>query len=135
MFRISVPEEDYLKAIYTLDPMGAGARIADIAKALAVTRAGALRAVAQLERKGLAERFGKGRAGLTEAGRRQARNVRSRYEVIRLYYVEILQVDFRTAAREATRLEHILSDASFAVMKTAVETNDDWGELAQLVCA
>lgn len=135
MFRITAPEEEYLKAIYTLDPLGAGTRVGEIAKALAVSRAGASRAMGRLEKAGLVERFGKSRIGLTDAGRRRAREVKSRYEIIRLYFVEILRVDFRTAAQEARRLEQALSEASLAAMADAVANSDDWGELAQLLSA
>lgn len=61
--------------------------------------------------------------------------MRSNYEIIRLYFLEILQVDYKTAAKEARQLEHTLSDTSLAAMRYAVEHNDDWDELARLVSA
>lgn len=135
MFRITASREDYLKAIYTLDAMGAGTRVVDIAQALNVSKASVSRMVGLLEKEGFVERFGKSRVGLTEAGRRKAREVKSRYEVIRLYFVEILGVGGKTATDEACRLEHTLSDVSLAAMKHAVDANDDWAELAKLVSA
>ena len=52
MFRITASEEDYLRAIYTLDPMGAGVRMEDIAKALSVSKSTAQRIVERLEKSG-----------------------------------------------------------------------------------
>lgn len=135
MFRMTATREDYLKAIHTLDPVGAGTRVVDIAQALSITKASVSRMVGQLEKEGLVERFGKQRVGLTKAGRQQAREVKSRYEVARLYFLEVLGVDYKTAAEEACKLEHVLSDTSLAAMKTAVAQSDDWSELAQLVSA
>lgn len=135
MFRITASREDYLKTIDTLDPAGAGTRVVDIACALSVTKASVSRMVSQLEKEGFVERFGKSRVGLTKAGHRQARAVKSRYEVIRLYFIEILGLDAKTAAKEACALEHVLGDASLAALRSAVENSGDWAELARLVPA
>lgn len=125
MFRITASREDYLKAIHALDPVDAGTRVVDIAAALSVTKPSVSRMVGQLEKEGFVERFGKNRIGLTDVGRKQAREVKSRYEVIRLYFVEILQVGGKTAAEEACRLEHILGDKSLDAMKDAVGNSGD----------
>lgn len=135
MFRITASRENYLKAIYSLDPMGAGTRVADIASALSVSKASVSRMVSRLEKEGFAERFGKNRIGLTEEGRRRAREVKSHYEVIRLYLVEILRVDYKTANGDACALEHVLSGPTLAAMRQAVANSDDWATLAQMLPA
>lgn len=135
MFRLSASKEECLRVIYTLDPMGAGTRPEDIAMVLNAPKASVNHTLNQLEQAGLVERFGKGRAALTAAGHQQASEVKSRYETIRLYFLENLQVDHKTAAAEARKLEHSLSDESLAAMRHAVAQNDDWAELAELLTA
>lgn len=135
MFRLSASMEDYLKTIHNLDPCGAGVRVTDIAESLGVTKASASRAVAGLVEAGYAERFGNRRVELTEAGRREARAVKSRYEVIRLFFVEVLHLHSKVAKREACKLEHTLSEASLYAMERMLDQTTDWKELAALAMA
>lgn len=135
MTRLSASKEDYLKAIHSLDPCGAGVRVTDIAEALSVTKASVSRAVTGLEEQGLAERFGKHRIGLTEEGRKYARLVKSRYETIRLYMVEVLHIHSKIAAKEACKLEHVLDDTSLHAMQLQLDESTDWKELAELAYA
>lgn len=135
MLRLSASREDYLKAIHSLDPMGAGVRVTDIAGSLAVTKANASRMVTKLEEQGLATRFSKQRVGLTEEGKSRARAAKSRYETIRLFLIEVLHMHGRAAAKEACKLEHVLDDASLAAMEYKLEESTDWKELAELAFA
>lgn len=135
MFGVTPSKQDCLKAVCRLDSLGAGIRMADLAGELGVTRARAARTVAELEQAGYVECFGKARVAATPKGRSCAGAVRSRHQLIRLYFLEILQVDHHTAEREAGALESVLSDASLAAMRRAVDSHDDWAELAALIPA
>lgn len=121
MFCMTPSREDYLKAIYTLNPADDGTRVVEIAAALSVTKASVSRMMDQLEKEGFVRRSDKKRITLTSIGRSQAQQVKKRYEVIRLYFLEVLHVDGQTAAEDACCLEHILSEGSLAAMRKIAE--------------
>lgn len=129
---LTASKENYVKAIYKLDCYEAGVRITDIAEAMCVTKASTCRAVAQLEKLGLAERFGKHRVGLTEKGKQVAVTIENRFETIRLFLVEVLCLDGKIAAKEACKLEHMLSDSTLFAMSYRMYQDSDWPELAKL---
>lgn len=121
MLRISESKENYLKTIYALDPCGAGARVTDIAEALSVTKASASRAVSELEKDGYVDRSNKREVILSEKGLQKAREINNRYEIIRLFLLEILHINGKTSTQEACKLEHIVSDATLDAMRHFLE--------------
>lgn len=135
MFRLSASREDYLKTVYRLDAGGTGTRVKDVALALGVTMASTSRALKELEQNGFLYRVDKHLLALTDTGRRAARELKSRYEIIRLFFIEVLHVHCKTAAEEACKLEHTLSDTSVLAMQLLLDEKTDWAELADLVSA
>lgn len=130
MFRLNASQDEYLKAIYTQDPAGAGIHISDIDFELGVPGLFVYFALRGLQKQGLVEHFGNNRYALTPEGTALAREVKTPRELIRLYYVEVLQVNGKTAAEEAEKLEPILSKTSLYAMQRMLEQTTDWKELA-----
>lgn len=135
MFHLIPSQDECLKTLYTMDPCGAGLRVQDIVEALEVPAWGARCTLAQLHKQGLTESFGKSRLALTEAGVRRAREIKSRYEIIRLFLVEVLHIHCKIAATEAHKLDHSLNDTSVYAMQKLLEESTDWAMLAQLAPA
>ncbi len=71
MIKLTVSNEDYLKAIYELD-CGNGVRIVDIADKLNVAKSSTYVAVSLLQEKELVERDGERRVVLTTKGKSEA---------------------------------------------------------------
>lgn len=112
--------EDYLKAIYELERLGAAAGTNDIAARLGIAAASVSGMVQRLARLGLvrAERY-RG-AHLTAAGRAAALRLIRRHRIIECYLVERLGFGWEDVHDEAERLEHAASDELIARMADAI---------------
>jgi|YNPNPStandDraft_1061719.scaffolds.fasta_scaffold00353_22 DtxR family Mn-dependent transcriptional regulator len=101
--------EDYLEAILRLERERGLARGKDLARRLGVTNASVSSVVPKLEKMGLVvyERYGP--IHLTPKGKRVARGVLRREEVLVAFFREVLGIPHAKARREACRIEHGLS--------------------------
>jgi DtxR family Mn-dependent transcriptional regulator len=104
--------EDYLKRIALLGDGGNVVRVTEISKALGVKKPSVTSALKKLSQQGLVEHERYGQAALTPEGNRIAEDVARRYEVLRHFLAEILNVDPDIAAEDACKMEHSLSPAS-----------------------
>lgn len=110
--------ENYLKAIFVLGRLYGQVRSADVAAELGYSRSSVTIAVKKLREKGYLtadSRF----LVLTEQGRRLAERTYERHEVF-AQMLHAAGVDARTADADACRLEHAISDESFAALKTSM---------------
>jgi Mn-dependent DtxR family transcriptional regulator len=109
--KMTPSKENYLKILLELseDPK---IRSSDVARVLGVTKASVSRMMRVLREEGYIcmERYGA--VTLTDKGLRQAAAVKSRFTLLRQFFTQILDVDETTAATDACRIEHIISDAS-----------------------
>ncbi len=109
--KMTPSKENYLKILLELseDPK---IRSSDVARVLGVTKASVSRMMHVLREEGYIcmERYGA--VTLTDKGLRQAAAVKSRFTLLRQFFTQILDVDETTAATDACRIEHIISDAS-----------------------
>jgi len=71
-----------------------------------------------------------GPVSLTEKGSKYAANVFKRHQVIRCFLEEILQVDTKTAEKEACILEHVLSDQTYHKISNMLQKNGVYREKA-----
>ena len=100
--------EDYLEAIFHLENKDKVARGKDIAQALGVARPSVTGALRTLAGKGLVNYEPYGLTTLTEAGRREARRIAEKHQIIESFFVDVLGVDTETAQRAACKAEHAL---------------------------
>lgn len=107
--------ENYLETILILSASGP-VRAVDVANTLGFSRPSVSRALGILSDSGL---ITQDRAGirLTAAGRLAAENIYERHRVITSFLSLTAGVDAATAERDACRIEHILSDETFAGIK------------------
>ncbi|MEL7604242.1 MAG: metal-dependent transcriptional regulator [Bacillota bacterium] len=105
--------ENYLEMILILQNSGrAEVHAVDVARALGFSKPSVSRAVSNLKEAGYLTVDTHGALLLTEPGRRIAQSVYSRHCAITQWLVA-LGVDAQTAAEDACRMEHVLSEASF----------------------
>lgn len=110
--------ENYLKTILELQSFGA-VHCVDVAEARGVTKASVIVAVQRLRSQGYL-RTDIPTLELTDAGRQLAQRMRERSR----FFTRLLQtagVDPSTADADACRMEHVLSDQSFAALKSCLE--------------
>ena len=108
--------EMYLETIYILSRQSGSVRSIDVAEHLGYSKPSVSRAVGLLEKDGLLRRDETGALMLTETGEEKARRIYERHTVLTKLFIK-LGVDEETAAEDACRIEHYISDQSFEAIK------------------
>lgn len=101
--------EDYLRVIHELSAGGTPVHNCGIAARLGVAAPSVTDMMRRLAAGGYAEHPLYGAIRLTTAGRAIAEDLAQRHSLIRAYLVAVLGFAPSAAAREADRLEHVLS--------------------------
>ncbi len=104
--------EMYLETIYTLSLNSTCVRSIDVAEALNYSRPSVSRAVGLLKKDGYLLMDGEGFLTLTEEGRALAERIYERHTVLTAA-LEALGVDKETAAEDACKIEHVISEESY----------------------
>ncbi len=116
--------EDYLETILLLHKKTGFVRSVDIATELNYSKPSISRAMNILKENGYITIGNGGQIMLTDKGRQKAESVYERHVVITKFFEEILGVDRETAEHDACKIEHIISNESYAKLKQfTVEQN------------
>ena len=113
--------EMYLETIYTLSLNSTSVRSIDVAEALNYSRPSVSRAVGLLKKDGYLLMDEEGFLTLTEEGRALAERIYERHTVLAAA-LEALGVDKETAAEDACKIEHDISDRTFEAIKAHMKT-------------
>ncbi|MBE7009479.1 MAG: metal-dependent transcriptional regulator [Ruminococcaceae bacterium] len=113
--------EMYLETIYVLSHKKKFVRAIDIGAEMGVTRPSVSRAVHLLEEGGFLSIEESSGITLTELGQELAAKIYERHLVMTQYFIS-LGVDAETASNDACRIEHVISDESFAAVKRHMAT-------------
>ena len=108
--------EMYLETIYTLSLSGTNVRSIDVAESLNYSRASVSRAVGLLKKDGYLEMDADGFLTLTELGKNTAEKIYERHTILTAA-LKALGVDEESAAEDACKIEHVISDKSLAAIK------------------
>ncbi len=114
--------ENYLETILILKNRGMDVRSIDIAREMELSKPSVSRAVGILKEGGFIEVDQDGFITLTEAGRTVASNIYERHQVLTNWLIS-LGVDQQTAAEDACKLEHDISELSFEKLKEHMLTD------------
>jgi DtxR family Mn-dependent transcriptional regulator len=117
---LSGPVEDYLKAIYDLERVGAPATTNDIADRLAISPASVSGMVRRLADQGLITHEPYRGVRLTNDGRRAALRTLRRHRILECYLTEVLGYAWDGVHVEAERLEHAASEELIERMAAAL---------------
>ncbi|MBQ8827173.1 MAG: metal-dependent transcriptional regulator [Oscillospiraceae bacterium] len=112
--------ENYLETILMLQKKGISVRSIDIATELEYSKPSVSRAVGILKNGGFIEVAQDGYITLTAAGREVAERIYERHTVFTKWLMD-LGVDEKTAAEDACKLEHNISDISFSKLKEHIK--------------
>ena len=124
-------QEEYLKTIYTLQKTEKNVRITDIANKLNKTKQTVNYAVNNLKTEGLINYELYGSITLTEEGVLKAQKTLEAYDIMYIFFSEILKLDEKKAEQEASKIKATLDDET--LNKIAIYTNKTLG-LYSLEC-
>jgi DtxR family Mn-dependent transcriptional regulator len=103
--------ERYLEAIYELGEQAGGeVRVKDLAGALGVSHPSVSQMVDRLVEGGLVTHDKYRHIKLTQKGRRIAKGLDRKHEVIKKFFADVLGVEAAVADRDACEIEHVISD-------------------------
>ena len=108
--------EMYLESVFVLSQRGTPVRSVDVAEYLNYSKPSVSRAVGLLKTGGYLQMDKDGFLSLTEAGLDVAQKIYARHTLIS-QVLEKLGVSPETAAADACKIEHAISDESFAAIK------------------
>lgn len=116
MVHLQESGEMYLETIYLLSKEGKNVRAIDVGEYMGYSKPSVSRAVGILKKGGYVVTNEDGYLVLTEEGRKVAEKTYERHEVLTRIFVG-LGVSKETASEDACRIEHIISDETFAALK------------------
>ncbi len=122
MMKLQESGEDYLESILKIEQKKGTVRSVDVANDLQVSKPSVSRAIHVLEDEGLLSMDENARLILTEKGRAIAEKIYERHILFTRFFIQ-LGVDEQVAAVDACRMEHTLSDETFAALKEFIETH------------
>ncbi|MGN0517168.1 MAG: metal-dependent transcriptional regulator [Acutalibacteraceae bacterium] len=108
--------EMYLETIYILLQKGKPVRAIDVGEYMGYSKPSVSRAMGLLKKGEFAAVDKDGYITLTSKGREIAEKIYERHTLLTAYLIR-LGVDEKTAAEDACRIEHVISDKSFAAIK------------------
>ncbi len=108
--------ENYLEAILMLREKNGGVRSIDIAVHLGFSKPSVSVAMKRLRENGYIEIEGNGQINLLQPGRKIAERIYERHQILTACFKR-LGVDEKTAAADACKVEHDLSDETFQKIK------------------
>jgi len=112
--------EMYLETIYTLFSQRGSVRSIDVAEHMGYSKPSVSRAVGLLKKGGYLTMEKDGSLVLTAEGEQIAKKVYDRHTVLTAMLTR-LGVDPETAAQDACRIEHVISDASFRAIRDHIK--------------
>lgn len=122
--RLQESGEMYLETILVLTERGLPFRSIDICEEMGYSKPSVSRAMGLLKNGGFLTVDKNGYIELTEAGREIASKIYERHTLLKAVLIR-LGVDEQTAAEDACRMEHVISDASFAAIKRHMQEKPD----------
>lgn len=120
MAKIHESAENYLESILVLSKRNGLVRSIDIAAELEFSKPSVSVAMKNLREQGCIVVDGDGYITLTDKGRQIAEGVYERHALF-TEWLTALGVDEETAAEDACRIEHVISDKSFRAIKKHVK--------------
>lgn len=121
--RIQESGEMYLETILRLSQKSGHVRAIDVGEEMGYSKPSVSRAMGLLKQGGYVVIDRNGAITLTDAGRELAEKIYERHTLITNFLVSI-GVDEETAAEDACKMEHSISDASFEAIKKLAEKNN-----------
>ncbi len=108
--KLTSSQEDYLKTIYLLEKNNQRVRVTDIALKLKITKPSVNKAINLLKDMKLIEYKIYGNIKLTKEGERYAMEIIKKQDILKMFLVEILNIQEQQAEEEAKAMKHAISE-------------------------
>ena len=108
--------EMYLETIYVLSQKSSSVRAIDVGESMGFSKPSVSRAISLLKKDELVTTDELGYLKLTEEGENRAKQIYERHTILTDLFIR-LGVDEKTAADDACRVEHYISDETFRAVK------------------
>ena len=108
--QITPSKEDYLRVLLSLASTMQHVRSVDVARAMDFSLPTVSRTMKELNAAGYIVKLGDGTIRLTEKGLRIAQKLKDRNDLVKRFLINVLHVDKSTAAVDACRIEHAISN-------------------------
>ncbi len=115
-------EEMYLESILLIEREQGAVRAVDICENRGLAKSSVSKALGLLVKKDLICVDGSGKIILTELGRNRAENIYTKHKIISEAFVK-LGVSEEVAEENACRIEHVITEDLFEVLKRHIENN------------
>ena len=109
--------EMYLETIYILEHRQGHAHVAEISKALSLSKPSVTKAMAQLKSRDLIHQEDYGPITLTEQGRSLSKKIYDRHLLISEYLQKALKLSVKDAEENACRMEHVITESYIDAIK------------------
>ena len=119
--RLQESGQMYLETIYVLSKEKTSVHSIDVSEHMGYSKPSVSRAIGILKNGGYVEMAEDGSLTLTDEGLAVAEKIYERHTILTEFLVRI-GVDRETAAEDACKMEHDISDASLAALKRFVES-------------
>lgn len=108
--KLTNSQEEYLKTIYLLEKNSKRVRVTDMALKLGITKPSVNKAINLLKDMGVIHYRAYGNITLTQEGERYAVEVIKKQDILKMFLVEILNIDTKQAEEEAIAMKHAISE-------------------------
>lgn len=115
--------EMYLETIYLISKRGVKVHSIDVATEMGYSKPSISRAMKLLEKKEYIIFHQDGQLELTEAGLKRAEEVYEKHTILTKFFVS-LGAEKKLAEDDACKIEHIISDDLFSIIKNKVEEEE-----------
>ncbi|MBR3249168.1 MAG: metal-dependent transcriptional regulator [Clostridia bacterium] len=112
--------EEYLKTIYILKNSEGQVRVTDISKKLNCSKPSVNRALKCLKDEGLILYEAYGNIEITEDGEKLAKSAVKREDILKLFLIQIIDVDNQTAEKEAIAMKHAISEETVSKLENYI---------------
>ncbi len=119
--KVTESMEDYLEAIAELQKKNTIARVSDIGRMMNVKTSSVTSALMTLSRAGLVVHERYGYVELTPEGKRLARDIQRRHDLLLAFLTKILNIDHDIATVDACKIEHSISPETFKKLTLFIE--------------
>ncbi len=108
--KLTSSQEEYLKTIYLLEKNNIKVRVTDIALKLKITKPSVNKAINILKDMGVIHYKAYGDITLTKEGEACAIAILKKQDILKMFLVEILEIEEQQAEKEAIAMKHAISE-------------------------
>lgn len=114
--------EEYLKTMYLLNKSKGHIRVTDIANELKLTKSSVNRAIKILSEEKYINYETYGNITFTKTGEKKALEIIRRNEILKAFLVKVLEVDEKTADKEAKNMKHAVSGNTITKLEEYIKS-------------